>query len=89
MDLTNKQVWREEQLISLTPTGWALLEILLRKSPEVVSRTELEESLWQGEPPNSDSLKVHLYNLRSVIDRPFEKEIIHTVSGQGVVLRRL
>ena len=84
MDLSQHIVWREEKEISLTPTGWALLEKLMRDSPNVVTRSELENVIWSESQPDSDAFKVHLYKLRSVIDKPFKIPLIHTVPGAGV-----
>ncbi len=87
MDLKLKQANRAGQPLNLTPTGWTLLETLLRASPNVVSRAALCEALWGDAPPDTDSLKVHLYKLRQQVDKPFEHTLIQTVSGHGFALR--
>ena len=55
----------------------------MQKSPNLVSREELEYSLWDDETPNSDSLRSHIYKLRKQIDKPFKKELIETIKGRG------
>jgi DNA-binding response OmpR family regulator len=87
MNLDSKTVVRSGQKLKLSPTGWRLLELLLRSSPKVLSRASIEQSLWGDEPPDSNSLKVHMFNLRKVIDADFDKQLLHTVPGQGFVLR--
>jgi len=87
MDLKQKQAARDGVSLSLTPTGWTLLETLMRASPEVVSRAALCEALWHDTPPDTDSLKVHLYKLRQQVDKPFEHTLIQTVTGHGFALR--
>ena len=87
MNLSQRSVNRAGQTLKLSPTSWRLLETLLRHSPNVVSREELEKSVWGDEPPDSNSLKVHLHNLRKVIDTPFSKPLIQTVSGHGFTIR--
>jgi len=87
MDLKGKQVTRAGKPLNLTPSGWTLLETLMRASPDVVSRNALGEALWHDTPPDTDSLKVHLYKLRQQVDKPFNYPLIHTVSGHGFALR--
>ena len=87
MDLARKTVTRQGQTLSLTPTAWKILEILLRAAPHVVSRAALSAALWSDEPPDSNVLKAHLYNLRKQLDKPFSTALLHTVAGHGFVLR--
>ena len=82
-DLDTLSVKRQDKLISLTPTGLKILELLMRKSPHVVSRREMEHTLWGDEPPDSDSIRSHMHTLRVAIDHPFDKALIHTVHGIG------
>ena len=46
----------------------------------------MEQKVWQGSPPESDSLKSHIYQLRQNIDKPFKHKLISTVRGVGLVL---
>jgi DNA-binding response OmpR family regulator len=87
MNLAARTVTRAGQALKLSPVGWRLLEALLRASPSVVSRQALEEAVWGDEPPDSNSLKVHLFNLRKAIDNPFPTTLLHTVAGHGFVLK--
>jgi DNA-binding response OmpR family regulator len=48
-----------------------------------VSRRDLEREVWGEEPPDSDALRSHLYNLRKAIDRPFDRPLLHTVAAAG------
>lgn len=88
MDLSLKTICREGQKLKLTPTCWKLLEILMRESPNVVSREKMQNTIW-NEPdlPESDVLKVHLYKLRQQVDKPFSIKLIQTVSSHGVAIR--
>ena len=87
MNLSEKTVIRAGKVLKLSPTSWQLLETLLRASPNVVSRQKLEETIWGEEGTDSNSLKVHLFNLRKVVDAPFNSPLIHTVLGHGFALR--
>ncbi len=87
MNLTDKSVSRSGGKIKLSPTGWQLLETLLRASPDPVSRSQLEQAIWGDELPDSNSLKVHIFHLRKSIDSPFEKALLHTIVGHGFALK--
>ena len=69
--------------IPMTPTGFRILWLLMRASPRVVSRREIEAEIWGDTPPDSDALRSHLYSLRKSVDRPFEVPLIHTVQSAG------
>jgi DNA-binding response OmpR family regulator len=87
MNIRQRIVTRAGQQVRLSPTGWLLLELLLRASPEVVSRQKLIAGTWGDAPPDSDSLKVHLFHLRKAIDGPFSSPLLHTIAGHGFALR--
>lgn len=69
--------------IELNPIGLKLLKSLMESSPNVVSRTELENEVWGEEMPDSDSLRVHIHSLRALIDKPFNSKMIQTRHGIG------
>ncbi len=88
MDLSLKTICREGQKLKLTPTCWKLLEILMRESPNVVSREKMQNAIWtEPDLPDSNVLKVHLYKLRQQVDKPFSIKLIQTVSSHGVAIR--
>ena len=77
---------REGKTIQLTPTSIKILELLMRSSPSVVSRQEIEKTLWKESPPGSDALRVHMHTLRNLVDRPFKQPLIQTIHGIGFKL---
>lgn len=87
IDFANHMVYRQGQLLALSKTGWQILALLARRSPETVSREEIERTIWLNSAPDSDSLRSHIHLLRRVIDRPFERQILHTIRGVGLSLR--
>tara|TARA_R110001583_G_scaffold41891_2_gene133221 strand:- start:46127 stop:46798 length:672 start_codon:yes stop_codon:yes gene_type:complete len=87
MNLTEKTVTKNQRLLKLSPIAWQLLETLLRASPNPVSRSDLEHAIWGDDVPDSNSLKVHLFNLRKTVDNASPKPLIHTISGFGFALR--
>jgi len=77
------QVMRGERLIDLPPVPLKLLEIMMRSSPQVITRVELEKAIWGDSPPDSDSLRAHMYILRNAIDKEFDKPLLKTLRGIG------
>lgn len=82
-DLNNLIVKRAGKTLKMNPTGLKLLQVLMEASPHVVPREELEIKVWGEEMPDSDSLRVHIHSLRSIIDKPFDEPLIHTRHGIG------
>jgi len=82
-DLDTLDVKRSGQSLKLNPLGLKLLALLMQKSPAVVRREVLEESLWGDDCPDSDSLRSHIHQLRKILDKPFAKPLLHTVHGIG------
>lgn len=83
IDTSTLKVTREDKELVITPIGLKILSVLMRASPAVVSRRELERQVWGDILPDSDTLRSHLYNLRKVVDKPFDKNILLTVQGSG------
>lgn len=69
--------------LKLSPTGFTILETLLRAAPRIVSRTELEREIWGDTPPDSDSLRTHIHELRQKLDKPFAHPVLKTVPHVG------
>lgn len=83
LDLDSLAVTREGKPLKLNPIGLKLLEELMRRSPSVVRREQLEEAIWGDDCPDSDSLRSHIHQLRQVIDKPFDTPLLQTVHGIG------
>ena len=83
LDTGTLEVRRGGAVISLTPIGLKILTILMRASPKVVNRREIEREVWGDVLPDSDTLRSHVYNLRKQIDRSFDKQLLHTVQSTG------
>jgi DNA-binding response OmpR family regulator len=77
------KVMRGERSIELPPVPLKFLEILMRQSPRVIPREEIERAIWGDSPPDSDALRAHLYILRSAIDKQEDKPLIKTLRGIG------
>lgn len=83
IDTSTLKVQRDDKELAITPIGLKILSVLMRASPAVVSRRELERQVWGDILPDSDTLRSHLYNLRKIVDKPFDKNILLTVQGNG------
>lgn len=73
--------------LKLTPTGWKILALLMRKSPNVVTRAELEDHLWPDGNVDTGNFNVQLHQLRKSVDKPYNRSLIHTLVGVGLTLR--
>ncbi|MEM7016123.1 MAG: response regulator transcription factor [Pseudomonadota bacterium] len=87
IDLQKKLATRAGKTLDLTPTGWIILVTLMRNTPNIVTRSALEQAIWQDDPPDTDLLKVHLYRLRQQVDKPFDTMLIHTMPNHGFAIR--
>lgn len=87
VDLIRRKATRAGQRLDLTAKEFNLLSLLLRRQGEVLSRAELAEQVWDM---NFDSetnvVDVAVRRLRSKLDQPFERSLLHTVRGMGYVL---
>jgi DNA-binding response OmpR family regulator len=80
------EVVRSGIQLKLTPTGFTLLKKLLAESPRVLGTGILEREVWGDDVPSSDALRTHIHSLRQVLDKPFDKPMLKTVSGFGYQL---
>jgi two-component system, OmpR family, response regulator len=87
-DLIARRVTRAGRELDLTARELKLLEYLMRRAGQVVTRTMLLEGVWDLHfDPQSNLIDVHISRLRQAIDRGTEQPLIHTVRGSGYVLR--
>jgi len=88
LDPARHEVLRRGRVIELTPTEFALLEYLMRRPGDVLTRTTLVEHVWDfafdGDPR---IVNVYIRSLRGKIDRPFGRASLETVRGLGYRIR--
>lgn len=72
--------------LNLHSMGLKILTVLAEAYPQVVSRSELSVKLWGDAPTESDALRSHVYQLRAVLDKPFQSPMLKTVFGVGFAL---
>ncbi len=79
---------RAGQNIDLTTKEFQLLEFLMRRPGQVVTRTMLLEGVWNLHfDPQTNITDVHMSRLRNAVDKGFSRPLIHTVRGAGYVLK--
>jgi two-component system OmpR family response regulator len=84
LDPSTRVVQRSGQDVSLTPREFGLLHYLMRHRGDVVSKSEILESVWDLNYDGADNVvEVYIGYLRRKIDQPFGRKAIATVRGVG------
>ena len=84
MNLLTREVRRGSTSIELQNKEFRLLEFLLRRPDQVVTRTMLLEGVWDFHfSPNTNLIDAQMSKLRQKVDKDFRKQLIHTVRGAG------
>lgn len=82
-NLDTLAVTRAGQVIPMTPVRRQLLERLMRSSPNLVRREELETLIWNDRVPDHDVLRSHMHMLRKAVDGEAPHKLIKTIAGSG------
>ena len=84
LDPATRRVSRADTPIDLTSREFAVLELLMRRRGEVLSKSDILDGVWDvdfdGDP---NIVEVYIRHLRNKIDRPFARESIETLRGAG------
>jgi len=84
LDPAGRRVWRGADEIRLTAREFAVLEFLVRRADEVVTKTEILGAVWdfefEGDPNN---VEVYVRRIRRKVDDPFGTSSIETIRGAG------
>jgi two-component system copper resistance phosphate regulon response regulator CusR len=87
VDVRTRRVQRAGKTIQLTAKEFALLHLMLRRTGEALSRTEIAEQVWDMNfDSDTNVVEVAVRRLRSKVDDPFESKLIHTIRGVGYVM---
>lgn len=86
LNLDKWQATRAGKVLNLHRASLRILEMLMRASPNAVPRQDLEILLWGDEPPGSDPLRSHMYELRRELDKSFDEKMLKTMRGIGFAL---
>lgn len=88
LDLLRRKVFRGAKEIVLSVGEFELLEYLMRRAGQVVSRNKLIEDVWEYNfDPETNIIESRICRLRDKIDRGFNKSLLHTVTGFGYVIQ--
>jgi DNA-binding response OmpR family regulator len=88
LDPVTHKVWRGDKEIDLTAKEYGLLEYLVRNPNTVLSRAMIAEHVWDYAFDSfTNIIDVYVNYLRKKIDKDYPTHLIHTVRGQGYILR--
>lgn len=88
IDTVSRRVTVADREIHLTRTEYAILKMLMQKSAQVVTKSELMDGICDDTPDCTDSsLKIHVANLRKKLKAVTDKEYIDSVWGIGFKLK--
>ncbi|MGJ4942568.1 response regulator transcription factor [Bradyrhizobium sp. HKCCYLS1011] len=89
LDLIERTARRGERRLDLLPRELRLLEYMMRRNDQLLTRAMLLEEVWNYKfvPATTNLVDVHMGRLRHKVDGPGETPLIHNVRGSGFVLR--
>ena len=81
------RVAREGQLLTLNPTNIEILALLMRRSPQLVTKEDIAEILWgTRELKNPSGVGTRVHEIRKAVDEGFDEPLVHTVYRKGYLL---
>ena len=84
IDPGQRRVWRGEVEVELTSRQFDVLEFLVRRAGQVLSKTEILDGVWEYEFEGDPNIvEVYIRRLRTRIDEPFGRHAIETIRGAG------
>lgn len=88
MDPVNHKVWRGQTEIVLTAKEYSLLAFMVRNANTVLSRANIADNVWEYPFETfTNIIDVYINYLRKKVDGKFPTKLIHTVRGQGYILK--
>ena len=88
LDLIERTAKRGDRVIDLLPREFRLLEYMMQRSDQLLTRAMLLEEVWNYKfVPATNLVDVHMGRLRHKVDGPDEAPMIHNVRGAGFILR--
>jgi two-component system OmpR family response regulator len=88
LDLIERTARRGDRVIDLLPREFRLLEYMMQRSDQLLTRAMLLEEVWNYKfVPATNLVDVHMGRLRHKVDGPDEAPMIHNVRGAGFILR--
>jgi two-component system OmpR family response regulator len=88
LDLIMRTAKRGDRKIELLPREFRLLEYMMRRKEQMLTRAMLLEEVWNYKfVPQTNLVDVHMGRLRRKVDEPHEPPMIHNIRGLGFILR--
>lgn len=88
LDPVNHKVWRGQAEIVLTAKEYNLLAYMVRNAGTVLSRANIADNCWEYPFETfTNIIDVYINYLRKKVDGKFPTKLIHTVRGQGYILK--
>ena len=88
LDRRRRRVLRGDRPITLTAKEFALLEFLLSRAPDAVTRTDIIEHVWDARYDSETNLvEVYINRLRQKLSPGKAAKVIHTIHGVGYCLK--
>ena len=87
LDLSQRCAFIANHPLKLSPTALKILEVLMRSSPQTISRQDIIEAVWGENQPDSNSLKVHIHHLRKQLDTYHGGISVETIAGVGFAIK--
>src|ERR1700716_109455 len=88
LDLIERTAKRGDRAIDLLPREFRLLEYMMQRSDQLLTRAMLLEEVWNYKfVPATNLVDVHMGRLRHKVDGPGDAPMIHNVRGAGFILR--
>jgi two-component system OmpR family response regulator len=84
VDPSTRQVTRGAERIDVTAREFAVLEYLMRRKGDVVSKRDIIDNVWDDDFDGEQNIvEVYVGHLRNKLDRPFGRNAIETLRGAG------
>ncbi len=83
LDTGTMRVERAGRTIALPPVPLKILALLMRNAPNLVHHSAIQREIWADERDDNHALIVHMHTLRNAVDKPFDRQLVHTVRGFG------
>lgn len=87
LNFIDRTVYCDNQLLPLSPTSFKILDLLMRSSPNAVSRNLLLHHVWGDATPDSNCLKVHIHYLRKRLETVSQNQLLKTIKGYGFAFK--
>ena len=87
VDVDGRTVHRGDRAVDLTPTEFAILELLAATPGRVITRERIVDAVWDDVEVGPNALEQHVAGLRRRLEVDGAPRVVHTVRGVGYVAR--